>query len=440
MDSISLVSVFYSMIHELSGAFTRPTVETFRQVVVGWVLTPHVGSVTGMIRTLGGSAAKHWTVYEKFFYRAAWSVKTLSLLVLVRLIAPLLGETIELAIDETTCGPRGKHVALAGWYKDASAHAKRDVFHWAHQWVVGAVILRPRHRPSWRLALPVVFEMYRKKADADADHPHRTLPQIARRLVCRVAKALPHRRIVVSVDGLYATKDFLGDLPPNVSAVSRLRKDAALRTVAVPPGSSPRRVRGERLPDLDELAANADDWQTVTFRKQGRTVTRRIHGLTCQWYHVCRTKPVRVVLVKAPDGHEDDLRLVCNDPTLSDERIVQAYYDRWGIEECFQEGKQHMGMERSRGWCVRTVTRQMPLAMLIGTLVKLWYLRQDIREPHRLPSTPPWYSTKTVPSFRDMLAALRRALWQDRLTFNSPPPWESNELSEALIYALCEAA
>ncbi len=442
MDTSSLVSVFYSMIHELSGAFTQPTLETFRQLVVGWILVPHVGSVTGMIRTLGASATKHWTVYEKFLYRAAWSLKTLSLLILVRLIAPLLGETIELAIDETTCGPRGKHVALAGWYKDASSHAKGPVIHWAHQWLVGAVILRPSHRPSWRLALPIVFEMYRKKADADADadHPYRTLPQIARELVCQVVEALPNRRMVVSVDGLYATKDFFGDLPSNVSVVSRLRKDAALRTATVPTGSSARRIRGERLAGLDELTENVDDWKTVTLRKQGRTVERRLDGLTCQWYHVCRTRPVRVVFVQDASGREDDLRAVCSDPTLSDERIVQAYYDRWGIEECFQESKQQMGIERSRGWCVKTVTRQTPLAMLIGTLVKLWYLQQDAREPHRLPLTPPWYSSKTVPSFRDMLAALRRALWQHRLTCNSHPPWESNELSEALIYALCEAA
>jgi len=105
-----------------------------------------------------------------------------------------------------------------------------------------------------------------------------------------------------------------------------------------------------------------------------------------------------------------------------------------------QEGKQQMGMERHQGWCVKTVTRQTPLAMLIGTLAKLWYLRQDIRGPHCIRSTPPWYSTETVPSFRDMLAALRRALRHDRMTSNSPPPWEFNGLSEALIYALCEAA
>lgn len=440
MDASSLVSALYSMIHELSGAFTQPTAETFRQLVVGWLMTPHPGAITCMIRTLGSSATKNWTVYEKFFYRAAWSPRKLSMLVLVRLIAPLLGDTILLAIDDTTCGPRGKHVALAGWCKDASAHAKGKVFHWAHQWVVGAVIIRPSWRLKWRLSLPVIFEMYRKISDADAEHPHRTLQQIARELVRQVAKALPNKRIVVAADGLYAAKDFFGDMPENVAVVSRLRKDAALRSVIVPPSRGQRRrIRGQRLGSLDELAA-AGPWRTATLRKQGRTVKVRFHGLTCQWYHVCRTKPVRVVFVEDPTGREDPFRAVCSDATLSDEEIIQAFYDRWGIEECFQESKQQMGMERTRGWSVRTVMRQTPLAMLISTLVKLWYLQQAAVNPDFIPETPPWYTTKLVPSYRDMLAMLRRALWEDRLKFNSRQRWKLNDVSKTLLYALCEAA
>ena len=65
-------------------------------------MTPHPGSITCMTRMLGPSSTKHWTVYEKFFYRAAWSTRTLSMLVLVRPIAPLLGDTILLAIDSVS--------------------------------------------------------------------------------------------------------------------------------------------------------------------------------------------------------------------------------------------------------------------------------------------------------------------------------------------------
>ncbi len=132
--------------------------------------------------------------------------------------------------------------------------------------------------------------------------------------------------------------------------------------------------------------------------------------------------------------------MVCTDPALSDKMIVQCYYDRWGIEECIQESKQQMGMERVRGWCAKTVSRQAPLAMLLGTLVKLWYLQHGAHHSRWHPQTLPWYPHKAVPSYRDMLATLRRVLWQERLLCNFHSQWNSNKLQEALIYALCEAA
>ena len=274
-----------------------------------------------------------------------------------------------------------------------------------------------------------MFALYRKKVHADGEHPHRTLPQLAHELVCRIAQALPGRRIIVAVDGLYATKDFFGELPANVAAVSRLRKDAALRTANVPArtgGGGRPRLRGDRLAGLEALKQQAQDWKTVELRKQGRTVRRRICGLNCQWYHVCRGKPVRVVFVQDPDGVEDDLHAVSTDPALSDQEIVQEFYDRWGIEESIQEGKQQMGMERTRGWCARTVSRQAPLAMLLGSLVKLWHLQCRVARGRWHPQPLPWYPQKNGVSFRDMLAALRWALWQDRLLCNFHGRWKSN--------------
>jgi hypothetical protein len=431
------------MLHELSSAFTRPTAETFRQLAVGWILTPAAGTVTGMIRTLGAAATKHWTVYQKFFYRAAWSLENLSVLLLQRLVAPLLRKDICLAIDDTTCGPRGRHVALAGWFKDASAHAQNQVIHWAHSWVVAAVILRVRRFPLLRLALPVQFALHRKKTDCDADHPYATLPQQARQLVCRLAETFPERRVFVAMDGLYATRDFFGKLPPKVVGISRLRKNASLRQWPVPPRKGRpgrQRLRGKPLPSLAQLARRAQDWRTVKLLKQGRKVRRMIHGFTCQWYHVCRSKPVRVVIVRDPRGSEDDLHLVCTDLTVPDAVIVQRFYDRWGIEECIQEGKQQMGMERTRGWCAKTVTRQAPLAMLLASLVKLWYVQHAAGTPLARPRALPWYPQKAGSSFRDMLAALRRAFWETLALCKFHTRWKPNQFMEALTYALCEAA
>ena len=54
---------------------------------------------------------------------------------------------MNLAIDDMTVGRCGKHVAHAGWFKDASASGsshRGTVIHWAHNWIVGAVTLRYR--------------------------------------------------------------------------------------------------------------------------------------------------------------------------------------------------------------------------------------------------------------------------------------------------------
>jgi hypothetical protein len=440
MDATALVSVFNQMILQLSSAFTVPTFGTFAQLVVGWVLTPGCGTVSGMIRTLGSGALKHWTVYHKFFYRASWTLDDLSLLLLGRLVGPLLSDVVEVALDDTTCGPRGKHVALAGWWKDASAHAKGPVIHWSHNWVVMAITIRLKRFPSWRITLPVMFALHRKRAHCDDRTPYRTLPQLARGLLVQLSQALPDRLICVAFDGLYATKDLFGDMPPKVIAVTRLRKDASLRTL--PPDKGPtgrRRKRGDRLPNLQTLTTEASHWHEVELLKQGRKVRRRITGMTCQWYHVCGLKPVRVVIVQAPDGREDDLHVVCNRADIDDATIVQRYYDRWGIEECIQEAKRHLGMERTRGWCVKTVSRQAPLAMIISSLVKSWYVQHAADYPQLLPKPMPWYPSKPHPSFHDMLSTLRRCLWRGRL-FNSQNPCKFDKTYAALEEALCDAA
>ena len=78
MDAISLVSAWNSIVLQLCYIFTEPSARIWRQIALGWVLRRGPMTVTGIFRCLGNLADRHWTVYEKFFYRAAWSLKDLS--------------------------------------------------------------------------------------------------------------------------------------------------------------------------------------------------------------------------------------------------------------------------------------------------------------------------------------------------------------------------
>jgi hypothetical protein len=464
MEVPHLVSAWNGLVQQLTNVFTKPTATLWRQLALGWLLHRGPATVTGIIRTLGDCADRHWTAYHKFFYRASWDLRELSAILLLRIIYPLIQQAarrdeqtgkliVDLHLDDTTAGRYGRHVAHAGWYKDASCSGpayKGTVIHWAHNWIVGCVTLRLADWPLVRWALPMIFELYRKKPDCDAQHPFRTRQQIASAMVAQAASVLPDVLWRVCVDGQYATRDMVRGLPKGVTLVSRIRSDAALHQL--PSGErshgktrGPIPKKGDRLASIKELAASARDWQTITLEHQGRSVQRQVTSIVCLWWHVCRDKPIRLVIVRDPSGKQKDDYFFCTDATASEQEIVQRATDRWGVEEAIMEAKQHLGFENTRGWCSRTVNRQAPLSMVLLTLVKVWYANAATTTRQLLPQATPWFPQKERPSFLDMLAALRRILWQHRLSSkaNSSNSWLTRKVQkffDNVSYALCQAA
>lgn len=458
MDAISLVSAWNSIVLQLCYIFTEPSARIWRQIVLGWVLRRGPMTVTGIFRTLGNLADRHWTVYEKFFYRAQWSLKDLSVALLAHVIYPMILESgvldeftgkpvADMAIDDTTVGRCGRHVAHAGWFKDASVSAsshKGAVIHWAHNWIVGAITVRLPRWPMIRWVLPAVFTLYRKRSDCKKQDMFRSHQELAGEMIQATAQALPGVQLRVSADGQYAKRQVVQPLPQNVNLVSRIRRDAAI--YELPPKRTPKGKRGrkpkkgKRLPCPRKIAAyRKKGWEEITVCKQGYQVQRLVLGITCLWYHVCGDVPIRMVIVRDPAGKERDDFFFCTDARVPDAEIVQRYYDRWGVEESILESKQYMGFESTQGWCSKTVNRQAPLAMVLVTLVKAWYARCAIADPSLLPETMPWYTHKRHPSFVDMLSALRKLLWQHRISPNLRFSPRVRELIETVSYGLFAA-
>jgi hypothetical protein len=252
-----------------------------------------------MFRTLGHLADKHWTVYQKFFYRAAWSLKELCTAVLIHVIYPLIIESgvlddmtgnpvADLAIDDTTVARCGKHVAHAGWFKDASTSGsshKGTVIHWAHNWLVGAITLR---LPRWamiRWVFPVAFSLYRKPADCTTEEVFRTRQELAGEMIQQVAQALPEVQLRVSADGQYAKRQVVRVLPHRVNLVSRIRRDAAIyqlpskRKIKGKRGRKPK--KGKRMPTPKKITTyRKEGFREITVQKQGYHVKRMVLGIT----------------------------------------------------------------------------------------------------------------------------------------------------------------
>lgn len=457
MDA-TLVSGWEALCQLLWPVFTRPTLVTFLHIATGWVLCRSKPTVTALICTIGSSLlshpARHWTVYEKFFYRAAWSPRELQRLLLVRVVVPLIdrcaiGSQVDLDIDDTTAGRRGKHVAWAGYFKDASiSNTTRAVVHWAHNWVIGAVAMRPLRWPKWVIGLPVWCQLYRKRPGCDPAHPFRTRQQIAAQMIRDTREALSQRVIRIAADGQYATREVVGAASGiGSNLVSRMRSDAAI--YALPPKRKRfkwgrRAKKGKRLPSPKQLAARrSKGWRTVEVLMYGRIVKRKVLPIVCLWYHVAKDQPLKLLIVRDPSGKQQDDYLFCTDPAVPEKQIVERFAARWPIEDCIHDGKQLGGFEQVQGWCRHTVERQAPFALLVQTLVKAWYLLHGADAASAQPSGARacgWMKPKDHPSYLDMLATLRRVLWTHRLKGNSTFAGRVRRFFEPLRFTLCAAA
>lgn len=458
MDA-TLVANWTALCQELAPAFTSPPLVTFLHLISGWALCPGRAAVTHFICSIGssllGEASKHWTAYEKFFYRSAWEPEDAFRLLLQKLVEPLMEEcceeddgTIDLLIDDTTAGRNGEHVACAGYFKDASvSNTKTKVVHWSHNWVIGVVAVRLSRWKRRAMALPVLAALYRKSEDCNDTHPFMTRQQLAARLIHQTHAAPPQRKISVKADGQYATKEVAGAcFEVGGVLVSRLRGDSAL--FALPPkrqkrSAGRRKRRGRRLANPKVMAQKKKGWRTVYVTLGGKKVRRRIKSVVCLWWHVAKEHPIKAVIVKNPTGKGRDDYLFATDAAMSEKQIIEEYARRWPVEEAIHDAKQHDGFEQTLGWCEHTVLRQAPMALFKQTLVKVWYARCAEKLEKRAEAMPPqpWQPPKKHPSYRDMLAALRLTLWKSRVDyFNSAHTSRVEDSIKSLVFTLWAAA
>ena len=118
--------------------------------------------------------------------------------------------------------------------------------------------------------------------------------------------------------------------------------------------------------------------------------------------------------------------------------MLTSYARRWSIEEAFHDAKGSLGFEEPQGWSKPAVERTAPTAMLLYSLVLLWFARCG----HRFyrPRQRPWYCSKSRAPFIDMLAALPRESVREQVSLLQPAGRGSRNLVKSLLHAVKQAA
>ena len=126
---------------------------------------------------------------------------------------------------------------------------------------------------------------------------------------------------------------------------------------------------------------------------------------------------MRVILVRddAPRTRDRDdrgygLPLVTTDVTSPAEDLVARYAARWAIEVAFFDARQTLGVGQARNRTRRAVERTVPFGLICLSLVTIWYATagHSPADTTERRSRARWYTTKTQPSYRDILT--RRVL------------------------------
>ena len=90
-------------------------------------------------------------------------------------------------------------------------------------------------------------------------------------------------------------------------------------------------------------------------------------------------------------------------------QILEWFVLRWRLEVTWQETRAHLGMETQRQWNARAIARTTPALLGLFSIVTLMagQLAQDCALPVRQAT---WYR-KSLPTFVDAIAIVRRHVW-----------------------------
>jgi hypothetical protein len=389
---------------------------------LAWRLLP---LVSGLLFAQGRRTVASWLRggglgddYRAYYYflgslgRKVEGVASLLLRRAVTVIAP--GERLLLALDDTPTQRYGPHVEGAGIHRNPTPGPAAQKFLYGHLWVTLAWVVR---HPHWgTIGLPLRALLYVRQKQIALVHllyrvTFQTKLEMGAELVEWAAAWLRYlgKALWVVADGAFAKRPFLRRaLAAGVVVVSRLRKDAALRSVPVPPRPGQPKKRGPKPKygpqalSLAKRAGHRRGWHTVACVQYGATVTKTYKTFLATYPPAGGL--IRVVLVREDAGWE---AFFCTDPQATVPQILEAFADRAAIEQDFHDLKEvhGAGQQQVRHYWANVAVYHLNL--WLHTLIELWaWARPHAELCDR--SASPWDDPTRRPSHADRRNALRR--------------------------------
>lgn len=378
----------------LAAAATSGCSARLYQHMLGLLLCPAKSTLSNLICARGGQHAD-WSADYRLYSRERVDESVLfghARDTLIENLTP--DQPLVIGLDDTIVRKTGRKIHGSAWKRDPLGPAFQTNLVLAQRYL--------QFSAAWPLGngearmVPIAFlhtptpAKPPKNATADQHQAYReALKQ--QNLNCKTLQLLESlrretpaaRHLMVTGDGSYTNKTVLRGKPDGSTYIGRGRKDMVLHyepeTVAGVNGR-PRRY-GIQAPTPDQLRQNESvPWRKVEAFAAGRRHEFRIKTIgPVLWRKAGADLPLRIVVI-APLGYRlrkgsrmlyrQPAYLICTDPDLPLEKLLQYYLWRWGIEVNFREEKTLIGTGEAQ---VRTAASNQHLpAVTVAAYAMLW--------------------------------------------------------------------
>ena len=269
----------------------------------------------------------------------------------------------------------------------------------------------------------------------------RNLNQVALDALHTLQHEREARPLRLVVDGSYTNQRILRNLPANTTLIGRIRKDARLNDL---PENTPTRGRkrfyGEDLPTPEAIRKDASiPWRKVKAFAAGKIRTFQIKTFDRVRWRKAGEMDLRLVIIRAiprkgPRGARaycQPAYLICTDPQLALEDLLQSYIWRWDIEVNHRDEKTLLGVGQAQvrnpesAWSVpASAVAAYAMLQLAAIQAYGWDAKPNVIPP------PQWRDPqkKRRASTLDLVNELRRELWAQAIhnmnltDFKKPKP------------------
>jgi hypothetical protein len=400
--------------------------------------------MTGLLTTCG-QEFYDWSAAYRLFSRRRLPLDSLFATIRHAVVTELPPQApFTVAVDDSLLRKTGTRIPGVAWRRDPLGPQFQTNFVRAQRVLQfsaavplsdGAFRMVPisfRHAPTpakpGRKASPETLKQYRHAARLVR------LPLLAVQQITELRQALDtdrdaaQRWLHVLVDGGYTNQTMLKKLPDRTTLIGRIRKDAKLYQFPEPTAAAPRRGRPRRYgalaPTPEQLRTNDSiPWTEITVCISGTARIVRVKYLNHVLWRAAGLRHDLQLVVIAPLGYRlrknskllyrQPAFLICTDPHLDLQTVIQQYVQRWDIEVNFREEKTLLGVGQAQVRHAESVQAVPALQVASYALLLLATLRARVGGGKTESLPAPKWSTDPAPRFSTQRAIkqLRAEVW-----------------------------